>query len=142
MFYFDMLAEKEREEDDSGMRQSIMRSTAIDKVIERKCFICNSLQPPYVYHCDKCGRCVVMMDHHCRWVNNCVGLYTQKLFLLFLFYAIITFTYSIVLITTQFYDALAITISTQSINFTTSLATFTLSMLIGGLMFTLVVFLD
>lgn len=33
------------------------------------------------------------MDHHCPWINNCVGYYNQKPFLLFCFYATITLAY-------------------------------------------------
>ena len=30
------------------------------------------------------------MDHHCVWLNNCVGLGNMKPYLLFLFYSVLT----------------------------------------------------
>ena len=35
--------------------------------------ICQVLQPPRAHHCRQCGKCVRKMDHHCPWINNCVG---------------------------------------------------------------------
>ena len=83
----------------SSMDLSMRRNTAVDRIVERQCYACQSLMPPYVHHCSDCKRCVVYMDHHCPWVNNCVGFYTQKTFFLFNFYALITLAYSIVVLT-------------------------------------------
>ena len=38
------------------------------------------------------------MDHHCPWMNNCIGANNQKHFMLFLFYTLIEATYALALI--------------------------------------------
>jgi palmitoyltransferase ZDHHC3/7/25 len=62
------------------------------------CKRCKAFKPVRAHHCSMCGRCVVKMDHHCPWVNNCVGIGNHKLFLLFLFWVNVVCVYSILLI--------------------------------------------
>ncbi|KAG7307672.1 hypothetical protein JYU34_007892 [Plutella xylostella] len=44
-------------------------------VIERgRCHLCNiSTSGPRTKHCAACNKCVARFDHHCRWLNTCVG---------------------------------------------------------------------
>uniref|UniRef100_A0A0N5A996 Palmitoyltransferase n=1 Tax=Syphacia muris TaxID=451379 RepID=A0A0N5A996_9BILA len=62
------------------------------------CIRCESYRPPRAHHCRICKCCVRKMDHHCPWVNNCVGEFNQKYFLLFLLYVGISAAYALGLV--------------------------------------------
>jgi hypothetical protein len=45
------------------------------------CEKCNWLKPARSHHCSVCKRCVRRMDHHCLWLDGCVGVDNYHLFL-------------------------------------------------------------
>ncbi|EEE55657.1 hypothetical protein OsJ_04050 [Oryza sativa Japonica Group] len=64
----------------------------------RYCQKCSHYKPPRAHHCRVCKRCVLRMDHHCIWINNCVGHENYKIFLVFVLYAVVASLYSLVLV--------------------------------------------
>ena len=48
--------------------------------LARLCHTCRTVKPLRSKHCRICGRCVRNSDHHCPWVNNCVGLRNRPWF--------------------------------------------------------------
>ena len=50
------------------------------------CINCENLHPENSMHCNYCNKCVQGYDHHCTFVNNCLGYKNHKYFLLFLLF--------------------------------------------------------
>ena len=59
-----------------------------------KCKSCLILRPKSSHHCSDCHLCVLDRNNHCPWMNNCIGLFNRKYFILFCLYSVITVVYS------------------------------------------------
>jgi palmitoyltransferase ZDHHC13/17 len=57
------------------------------------CPECEVIRTPRSRHCNICNKCVSRFDHHCPWINNCVGLGNHTWFYA---YTVITLGYVLV----------------------------------------------
>ncbi|KAK9720390.1 DHHC palmitoyltransferase [Popillia japonica] len=69
------------------------------------CGVCQGYKAPRSHHCRKCGRCVMKMDHHCPWINNCVGWGNHAHFTAFLFFAVLGCTQATIILSCSLYRA-------------------------------------
>ena len=45
-------------------------------------FVCLLNSDKSSKHCRTCGKCVQNFDHHCKWLNTCVGTKNYRYFLI------------------------------------------------------------
>ena len=48
------------------------------KTVTTICKKCIHPKPPRTHHCSVCDRCVLKMDHHCPWINGCIGHFNHR----------------------------------------------------------------
>ena len=62
--------------------------------INEYCPYCRVKKTNKVKHCHTCKKCIIGFDHHCNWIDNCVGEKNSVLFMIFVFVTIINLGFS------------------------------------------------
>ncbi|CAD8074207.1 unnamed protein product [Paramecium primaurelia] len=69
------------------------------------CPDCWVIRPQRSKHCEFCKKCVVVYDHHCPWINNCVGAKNLIYFYVYLMTLILIQIYSATIIVLYFFQS-------------------------------------
>lgn len=74
------------EEEECAKKDEASDEDDVVLFIENKfCSACHLEMPLRTKHCKDCDQCVATHDHHCPWVNNCIGELNVKQFYIYLF---------------------------------------------------------
>ena len=88
-------------------RDPSMHSTEVKGELPEYCFCtkCERYQAGrHRWHCSKCHRCVEEFDHHCPWINQCVGKENYRLWLVWLTSFFVTMAVHVVVAVVVVYD--------------------------------------
>lgn len=76
---------------DPGSPKSVIKSFDKSASVFSNTFCqkCDFYKPPRAHHCSICQKCIMKMDHHCPWVNNCIGENNQIYFYMFIMWILL-----------------------------------------------------
>lgn len=77
----------------------------LEKSIEKThiCNTCKTYKPPRCHHCSRCNKCFLKYDHHCAYLDICVGFHNYKFFIQFLVANLCYIAFYILVTTTEFF---------------------------------------
>ena len=78
-----------------GKRRLIELMESVDA--DAFCAFCEIVRSSSTRHCVICNRCVERYDHHCPWIDNCVGVRNHNYFLALLITLFLSFMESLVI---------------------------------------------
>lgn len=73
-----------------------LKERSIEKT--HSCDICQTYKPPRCHHCSRCGKCYLKMDHHCLFLDTCIGFHNYKFFFQFLIVNIIMILFNLTIV--------------------------------------------
>ncbi len=62
------------------------------------CSDCEVIRTRRSRHCNICDRCVDRFDHHCPWINNCVGIGNHTYFFFYIHVLYLNLIFNIIAI--------------------------------------------
>jgi len=90
-------------EDIARLRKMLVVERKQTQILEiRFCHKCRIFKPDRCHHCRKCESCVLRMDHHCPWIDNCIGFRNYKFFFLTVLYSSVATCFVLVLMHPRF----------------------------------------